>query len=1192
MTLSTARRTFIVFGLFLISGACGLIYEVLWSKQLGLIFGNTVQSLSAVLTAFMGGLALGSYLGGRFVSRIKRPLLAYGVLEIIIGVYCALLPWVFSDGGPIVALYRALHTDTGSTTLTVARFFISFVLLLIPTIFMGATLPLLSQFLVASQQTMGRTVGALYATNSLGAVLGAAGTGFFLLPHFGKLNTNLIAVGCNVVLGITAILLGRNAYSRGADETPAAAPTGEQLAVEGPVISPAAVRAAMITFGVTGFAAMAMQIGWTRAISLATGSSTYAFSLIVSIFILGLSLGGFWGSRIAVRVADPLGTLGRILLIVALASVGVSVLLGYTPTAFFFLMAWTYEDWTLQQSLQALAIGLLLLVPTFFMGATTPLTMQVAARSQNSTGRVVGTVYAVNTIGAILGSFLGGILLIPFLQIQSTLEMMSLLYAVPGVVLIAFSSSRTQVAPLFRTGLIAVPLVMLITIAPRWNPMVMSGGYFLLRDTARVNDARRLRLLDAIPPFYPPDYLVYYKEGTSATVAVMKLGDRVSLHIGGKPDASNFGDMPTQVSSMIVPALLHPGTPEDILVIGLGSGVTTGSALALDTTRSVDILEMSPEVVEASVHFKDVNNLTYSAPPNVWIDTPKVRVLVNDGRNHLLLTQRKYDLISSEPSNPWLAGIGNLFTRESFQLARARLKPGGLMCQWLHSYSLEGSDFLSVLRTFGEVFPHIYLCAVAPGDYLMIGSETELTLPLERVREKLEKPALKKLLERILHQNPEEFLASLHGINSDLRRVSRNLPLITDDNMRLEFSAPKALHKARRPFLMSDVPRVPERILTFEGTPDADRSEFLRKFDLAVAAREHKGYIQTDPAVMDKHRIAVAKLTPQSFWAREYIDDDLKERAEQLMSGDTLRQPPDPVGALNLLKNQPPVSPYEKWPRQTFEKAILQNATHLLQQGRSDEAIKQLEEVRDAELQAQRLMLYARALAHKKDFQKAREAAFTAAAQFQANPAQCAEIMARTELAEGKPELAIKTIDGILRGAVRADPAVPPLYYLKAQVLQQQGKLDAALEMAAVASRLNPGNVTFYKLRSDLLTALGKHAEAAAILQYRAALLPMEAQPRLDYAESLLRAAGVAEAGDSISFLHRSRRAAREATALHPGLSAGWEILCRSFLALADADPSSALFYKGEARKSWNRALEINKGDAEKLPADLNAKFK
>ncbi|MCY3020314.1 MAG: fused MFS/spermidine synthase, partial [Planctomycetota bacterium] len=325
-----------------------------------------------------------------------------------------------------------------------------------------AAVPVLSHFLVRSRSALGRTVGTLYAINSFGAVLGAASAGFLLLPELGKAHTNWVAVGCNITLGLLAIAFGlrkgfgaplaepmepqMNTDEHGCEKRSGAISVNPcssvvpNAVVPNDPVSPAAVKLAILTFGVTGFAAMATQIGWTRAISLATGSSTYAFSLIVAVFILGLSLGGMWGARIAPRTPDPLELLARVLLLIGLLNLIVVVLLGYSPFLFFLLIVWgTTQSWNVLLAAEACGIALLIICPTILMGATLPLTLQVASRSGAGAGQTVGTVYAVNTLGAILGSFFGGLVILPALQIQITLELMALLYAIPGLLLFAQS---------------------------------------------------------------------------------------------------------------------------------------------------------------------------------------------------------------------------------------------------------------------------------------------------------------------------------------------------------------------------------------------------------------------------------------------------------------------------------------------------------------------------------------------------------------------------------------------------------------------------------------------------------------------------------------------------------------------------------------------------------------------------------
>ncbi|MFH0938654.1 MAG: fused MFS/spermidine synthase [Planctomycetota bacterium] len=963
----------LVWILFFFSGACGLIYEVLWCRQLGLIFGNTTQSITVALTAFMAGLAIGSYVAGRLCHLLKRPLLAYGILESLIGFYCAALPWLLSDHGPLTPLYRSLYGETGSSGVAVARFVISFGLLLVPTIFMGATLPILSQFLAHSNKFMSRAVGTLYAINTFGAVVGAAATGFLLLPEFGKLNTNWIAVACNLTLGALAIIFGRRAPTQitalpailddskifaepittttvpQASRPPLVHETLPLLEQAGET-SAVQLKTAVLAFGITGFAAMVTQIGWTRAISLGTGSSTYAFSLIVAIFILGLGLGGIWGARIAPHAPAPVALLGKVLLVIGLLCMALATLLGYGPLLFYLLLAWgsgVSNNWNVLLTMQAFGIALLIIMPTFLMGATMPLTLQVASRANVSAGRTVGAIYAINTVGAILGSLLGGLLLLPLLQIQATLGLMALLYAALGALLLTLASNRQKnrtvhledlsqpsrnpkvlltgrrgdeetessatntnnriareilqqillyplrplrlcgehlssfKAPMAMLSLLA--LLLLFILSPAWDARIMSCGLYLLRNPESLKAAREFRILDAFRHHLVQEML-YYREGASATVAVAKVADNISLSVGGKPDASSKGDMGTQIGLTLLPELLCATTPEETLVIGLGSGVSVGSALALDSVNRVDVVEMSPEVVEGSSFFAPFNHLTYTHPaPPTWLATPKVELLINDGRNHLLLTSRRYDVIASEPSNPWMAGVGNLFTKEAFQLARNRLKPGGLMCQWLHNYSLEETHFLSVVRTFGEVFTHLQLWWINGGDYLLIGGDQPIRMSLTALRARFKEPRVHEWLIAAHWPDEYEFLASFIAQDNVLRRQAASATLHTDDNMLLEFAAPRALYATARLFrnayFMPSEDFINLKDLTFD-----ERAEFLQKLDLAVAAREHTQLAQ-ERQDSSKQHIQIARcLAPQQHWAAEYLTKQAKKAHAEIAS--------------------------------------------------------------------------------------------------------------------------------------------------------------------------------------------------------------------------------------------------------------------------------------------------------------------
>ena len=1187
-------RRQLVFVLFLLSGACGLIYEVLWSRQLGLIFGNTVHSLSTVLTAFMAGLALGSYVAGRLAHRLKRPLFVYGVLEFMIGAYCALLPFLFSQNGPLVPLYRALYNENGGSTLTIARFLVTFFLLLIPTSFMGATLPVLSQFLVRSRASLGHTVGVLYGINSLGAVAGAACTGFFLLPEFGKLNTNWLAVACNVLLGIVAVTLGRN--TEGGELAPVSEklPSGSAMQTEvSAAVSPTALKAVVFTFGLTGFAAMATQIGWTRAMSLAMGSSTYAFSLILAVFILGLSAGGFWGARAASRSGNVVALLSRVLLGIGLACMLVATLLGIAPHVFFFVVAWGAQlSWPLFLSLEALGIGVLIFVPTFLMGATTPLTMQVASNSQSHSGRIVGSIYAVNTLGAILGSALGGLVLIPVLHIQSTLELSALMYAVPGLVLFALSGSHKRPGALAGLAAVLVPLLLLVAVAPRWNPLAMSSGAYLMRDPARVEAARRLRILDALPDF-SNGVPLYYNEGTTATVGVTQRGKTITLTVGGKPDASNRNDMPMQVMSGLLPVFAYPGEPQDVLIIGLGSGVTAGAMLSLDTVKNLDVIEMSPEVVEASWYFSSINGLKYNEQPPHWIDTPRLNLKINDGRNHLLLTGKKYDVITCEPSNPWIAGIGNLFTKEAFELSRSHLKPRGVMCQWLQSYSLEQDDFNSIVRTFISVFPYHRICWISEGDFLLLGSESEFDIPASRLQAQMAAPAVKDFLVRCRHENAGEIYSSF--LDTSIFQYVKDAPLHTDDNMRLEFSAPRALHHIRQSVRRSSFLPRPESVANLSDLPAAARSELLSDMDLAVCSRQHLMFSTDEIGPPKLHDEMSIRLRPLQYWGISLRALKAGIKARQLLAESPPEAAsPDPLAAMELLEADPILTTSAYWPAELYHRALLQQAARLLDQNKPDDAAAVLLKCTEPAFQSEKLLLEARMFEQKKNFDGANAAVKKAVLEFGVSPLQGAGTKARLQISAGQSDQALDFLRQVLGNAEAGmNSEAAPLFSLQSGLLRDRKMFPEALAAIQHAVRLDSLKPAYWRSLGSLYAA--QQQWEAAVNAYVAcmSLSPGDKSILAELAETLLDAANARTRQDApaAELLHSARRVSRELSVLFPAESKGSELLARSFLALEKTDSSSREFYHEESRKAYLHALELCKGDTSKLNAELIREF-
>ncbi len=445
------------------------------------------------------------------------------------------------------------------------------------------------------------------------------------------------------------------------------------------------------------------------------------------------------------------------------------------------------------------------------MGALLPLVCRLYEPAPDRVGRSVGDVYAANTVGTILGSAVAGFVLIPWpaVGMEHTIFIASALNLLVGSVFLLAQRPR----PRIRYAMVGVAWLLAflaLGITEPWSRERLVSGPYLGRD----KDAEWR--------------LVYYREGIDSTVAVEKLTgtDSLSLSVNGKPDASNLiGDMPTQVLLGVIPTLLHPD-PKEVCVIGLGSGISVGALLRFDVER-VDVAEISNAVVEASRFFDGVSG----AP----LDDPRVRLHRADGRNLLLLADAPYDMILSEPSNPWISGIANLFTREFFELARSRLKPGGLHAQWIQGYTMPPRDFASVLHTLGQVFPHYQVWEMSLNDYLVIASDEPLILDMEGLYERFQNPALQAELERIYITNPlqlgNHFVTdSAHGAtwlaDADTLRDARNF---------LEFNAPRYL-------LAETQDAIGRQLFSLGGTPQfrEDPSGVLESIFLNVVERNHR----------------------------------------------------------------------------------------------------------------------------------------------------------------------------------------------------------------------------------------------------------------------------------------------------------------------------------------------------------------
>ncbi len=766
--------------LFLVSGAAGLVYEVLWSRQLARVLGGSYPAVVAVVAAFLGGLALGAGLGGRLAARTRRPLRAYALLEAGIAVYCALFPLLLSLLHPVFgAAYRGL-ADSPALHAAV-RFALAGLLLLPPTIAMGATLPVLVRGVVRTSAGVLGGTGLLYGLNTVGAAGGALAAGLLLLPALGYPGTLAVAVGANLLVAAVALVL--DARFAAAAAAPAEAPPVAETAPPAPPLAPRVRRAVLVGAGAAGFAAMLCQMAWTRMLILSFGSSVHAFTLVVAVFILGLGLGGLATPLLRVRPGAMVPALAALQAAVGLAAWASVAFLADLPLRVIERLGAggvRYGDLLTWQFGQALSAALL---PTLAMGAAFPVFVAAVAGDAGGAPRAVGRVYGWNTAGTIAGSLCGGLLLVPGIGTRDTLVLAcGINLALAGVLLaVSLPPRRGLPAALAAAGAV----VLVATGSAPWRPELLHSGAAVYASTYAARAAASGRSVDRLLRDRAWDRLLDV-EGRSVTVAVTREpGGDIALLINGKADASTGQDMTTQQLLGHLPALLH-GSPSRAMVVGLASGVSAAAVESHGVTV-LDVAEIAPEVALAEPFFRHVNgDVTRRAG---------VQVLLEDGRTHIEHAERTYDVLVSEPTNPWIAGVSDLFTVEYFRACRERLAPGGTVCIWLQSYGLALDDLRLVLRTVREVFPDAVVFDLVPwsdygivatreGDRDIVAELASRPWPAGRAAEGLAAAGL---------TGPADVLATLHLGREAAAAFAgpSGAGLHTDAHLSLEFRAPR-----------------------------------------------------------------------------------------------------------------------------------------------------------------------------------------------------------------------------------------------------------------------------------------------------------------------------------------------------------------------------------------------------------------
>ena len=790
---------------FVLSGATGLIYEILWARMLGLVFGATAFAISVVLAAFMGGLALGSAGAGRLGARIERPLRAYALIEVGIALYALAVPVLFRLVDHLYAVVWEQFRP-GFYAFSLWRFVLSCAVLIVPTTLMGATLPVLSAaLLLRSPAHTPTSVARLYTCNLVGAIFGTLAAGFLLLPLFGVRATIWTAAAINIVVGLAAYIIDL----KGAGALTTTKMSGEHEAtraemLEGDVDERAGpvniLRTGeqgtgtssfwLVCAAASGFVTISTQVAWTRVLTMVIGSSTYAFCIVVALFLLGLSGGAYVVGRQTLLVRLRHAIL-KVELATAVSLVVTIWIINKMPWLLYNMgLSLQVGSWLGLLALQSFVAALLILFPAFLMGMVMPLVLVWAggAGDDSSVG-LVGRSYAVNTLGAITGAFMTGFILIPKVDTRFTiLFAASLCVVVAGFAYRPARQSEKRVLHgSVAAGLTFVLILALFISAPRLNLADLSIGAYdgLVRVLAKTQYGVEDENKEGRGT--KTHSLLMYEEGPTATVSVREDWGVRTMAINGRTNASDnasvHGDMATQVMLGQLPLLLAPRMDKG-LIVGFASGVSVGSMLQ-SPIKSLEAVELEPKTVDASRFFEHVNHRP--------LEDPRLRLIIDDARTDLRVNPTRYDMIVSEPSHPWVPGVANLFTREFFELGCSRLNTDGVFVQWLQIYQLSTASLRSVLATYTSVFPHVMVFRVGGAtrgkDLIMVGSRAPLTL--DHLSERMSDVRVAAELARIQIKQPADIESWYVCDETSLAPALIGAVINTDDNMLVENRAPR-----------------------------------------------------------------------------------------------------------------------------------------------------------------------------------------------------------------------------------------------------------------------------------------------------------------------------------------------------------------------------------------------------------------
>ncbi|HIJ73160.1 MAG TPA: fused MFS/spermidine synthase [Candidatus Hydrogenedentes bacterium] len=750
---------------FFVSGACGLLYQVVWTRKLVLLFGTTAYAVSTVLSVFFLGLGLGSLWGGRLADRCRNPLFLYGTFEVAIGLWA--LVFILCVGWGEAGVVAVLRLTAGTRAMSIAlRAALAAAFLILPVVLMGATLPLVAKFVTVDARARGLRVGALYSINTFGAVVGCAAAGFFLLPALGYTRATLVGVAANGAVGGLAIVLSRRSAAAAHPESR----SDERLAEAEPraATAPRVAALVLLTFAVSGFCALALEVLWTRLLVTVFLGTTYAFTTMLTTLLCGIALGSAFASSWVDRARAFVFLFGLIEALVGISCLLMLSVFAWLPDAFDAWRSSVGADWARLIWAKFWLSFAVLFVPTFLFGMTFPVVVRARTLARGRLGRDIGKLYSANTFGGVLGAIAGGYVLIPLLGTHRSIVLLAFVLCGFGALLVLASPKL----PIYgRKGLamcvIAVALFYAVPTMPDDVGLAMDKSY--------------------LPK---GEQVLAHVEGVEGTVAASGPtgatgGSNRTLWINGVQATISIeaGVLMNRFQGVL--PMCFDRDPRKALFMCFGSGITAGTLGLFDFER-IDAVELSPDVLDVAPLF--------AADNFDVLNNPKINFIVDDGRNFLLTTRNRYDLITFEPMPLALAGVSTFYTREYYRLCLERLTEGGLVSQWVPLHSLAPDVCRSLVYTFASVFPE-YCVWFVNADMFLVGSNRPLAIDYEGIERRISAPEIRAALADVGFHDVPELLTRFFMAKANVDRYAATGTIMTDDRPWAEFVAPKLVYE-------------------------------------------------------------------------------------------------------------------------------------------------------------------------------------------------------------------------------------------------------------------------------------------------------------------------------------------------------------------------------------------------------------